>query len=160
MDNAVFLQNRFLAKGGKKGGESDGCLDEEFKSLVAEVLTPHASAIPARSRMGVGCPRQRLAPRNAGLLLAFEKTGYVTRQRALAVAPCGATARLCGPAAHVSWAMRSLVRTCRPNFAYTAPCDPKDVNEQEATRMGRKRSCGHTPAECQRHAILSLEFVG
>src|SRR4029079_16691614 len=47
---------------------------EEFKSLVTEVLTPHASAILPDPEWGIPASKRRA--KNAGLLMAYEKTGY------------------------------------------------------------------------------------
>jgi len=47
---------------------------EEFKALVTEVLTPHASAILLDPEWGIPASKRRA--KNAGLLLAYEKTGY------------------------------------------------------------------------------------
>jgi tagatose 1,6-diphosphate aldolase len=46
----------------------------EFKTVVSKVLTPHASAILLDTEFGLNAAANR-AP-NAGLLLAYEKTGY------------------------------------------------------------------------------------
>src|SRR5580692_7265805 len=45
----------------------------EFKELVAEVLTPHASAILLDPEYGLPAAKKR---HGKGLLLAYEKTGY------------------------------------------------------------------------------------
>src|SRR4051794_10233191 len=71
MDQRGSLQ-KALAK--EKGGEVNDAMMEEFKSLVTEVLTPHASAILLDPEWGLA-PSKRRA-KNAGLLLAYEKTGY------------------------------------------------------------------------------------
>src|SRR6266446_2672834 len=71
MDQRGSLQ-KSLAK--EKGGEISDALMEEFKSLVAEVLTPHASAILLDPEWGLPAAKRRA--KNAGLLLAYEKTGY------------------------------------------------------------------------------------
>jgi tagatose 1,6-diphosphate aldolase len=47
---------------------------EAFKSAVTEILTPHASAILLDPEWGLPASKKRA--RNAGLLLAYEKTGY------------------------------------------------------------------------------------
>ena len=47
---------------------------EEFKVAVAEILTPHASAILLDPEWGLPAAKKRA--KNAGLLLAYEKTGY------------------------------------------------------------------------------------
>jgi tagatose 1,6-diphosphate aldolase len=46
----------------------------EFKSLVSEVLTPYATAILLDPEYGLDAASKRA--KNAGLLLAYEKTGY------------------------------------------------------------------------------------
>src|SRR5437868_8488466 len=71
MDQRGSLQ-KSLAK--EKGGEVNDALMEEFKSLVTEVLTPHASAILLDPEWGLPASKRRA--RNAGLLLAYETTGY------------------------------------------------------------------------------------
>jgi tagatose 1,6-diphosphate aldolase len=47
---------------------------EEFKTLVTEVLTQHASAILLDPEWGLPASKRRA--KSAGLLLAYEKTGY------------------------------------------------------------------------------------
>jgi tagatose 1,6-diphosphate aldolase len=47
---------------------------EEFKVVVTRVLTPHASAILLDPEYGLPAARQRA--KNAGLLLAYENSGY------------------------------------------------------------------------------------
>ncbi|HEX2328033.1 MAG TPA: tagatose 1,6-diphosphate aldolase [Candidatus Angelobacter sp.] len=71
MDQRGSLQ-KALAK--EKGGEITDAMMEEFKSIVTEVLTPHASAILLDPEWGLPAARRRA--KNAGLLLAYEKTGY------------------------------------------------------------------------------------
>src|SRR5436309_2079017 len=71
MDQRGSLQ-KSLAK--EKGGEVTDAMMEEFKILVTEVLTPHASAILLDPEWGLPASKRRA--KNAGLLLAYEKTGY------------------------------------------------------------------------------------
>src|SRR5580704_12382062 len=71
MDQRGSLQ-KSLAK--EKGGDVSDAMMEEFKSLVTEVLTPHASAILLDPEWGLPASKRRA--KNAGLLLAYEKTGY------------------------------------------------------------------------------------
>ena len=47
---------------------------EEFKVIVSRVLTPHASAILLDPEFGL--PAAKARAKNAGLLLAYEETGY------------------------------------------------------------------------------------
>ncbi len=71
MDQRGSLQ-KSLAK--EKGGEITDAMMEEFKILVSEVLTPHATAILLDPEWGLPASKRRA--KNAGLLLAYEKTGY------------------------------------------------------------------------------------
>ena len=71
MDQRGSLQ-KSLAK--EKGGDIGDHEMEEFKSLVTEVLTQHASAILLDPEWGLPASKHR--QNNAGLLLAYEKTGY------------------------------------------------------------------------------------
>ena len=48
----------------------------EFKAAVTKILTPYASAILLDPEFGLGAAKARSS--NAGLLLAYEKTGYDT----------------------------------------------------------------------------------
>ena len=65
MDQRGSLK-KSLAK--EKGGDITDRDMEEFKSLVTEVLTPHASAILLDPEWGLPASKRR--SRNAGLLLA------------------------------------------------------------------------------------------
>src|SRR5499433_4202321 len=71
MDQRGSLQ-KSLAK--EKGADVTDAMMEEFKTLVCEVLTPHASAILLDPEWGLPAAKRRA--KNAGLLLAYEKTGY------------------------------------------------------------------------------------
>ncbi len=51
-----------------------GTMLEQFKEAVSRVLTPHASAILLDPEYGLPGAQQRA--KNAGLLLAYERTGY------------------------------------------------------------------------------------
>lgn len=64
-----------LAKAKEAGPEAiPGTMLEQFKEAVSRVLTPHASAILLDPEYGLPAARQRA--KNAGLLLAYERTGY------------------------------------------------------------------------------------
>src|SRR6266550_2699950 len=66
MDQRGSLQ-KSLAK--EKGGDVTDAMMEEFKSLVTEVLTPHASAILLDPEWGLPAAKRRA--KNSGLLLAY-----------------------------------------------------------------------------------------
>src|SRR5438105_15459074 len=60
-----------------KGIDKKGVTNQmmaEFKEAVTRILTPHASAILLDPEYGLSAARVRA--KNAGLLLAYEKTGY------------------------------------------------------------------------------------
>jgi tagatose 1,6-diphosphate aldolase len=57
-----------------KGSDATDAELSEFKTLVSEVLTPYASAILLDPEYGLEASKHRA--KNAGLLLAYEKTGY------------------------------------------------------------------------------------
>src|SRR3954463_9974223 len=71
MDQRGSLQ-KSLAK--EKGSEITDAMMEEFKSIVTAVLTEHASAILLDPEWGLPASKRRA--KDAGLLLAYEKTGY------------------------------------------------------------------------------------
>jgi len=71
MDQRGSLQ-KSIAKA--RGGDVSDHDMEEFKIHVTEVLTKHASAILLDPEWGLPASKRR--SNNAGLLLAYEKTGY------------------------------------------------------------------------------------
>src|SRR5258705_11781848 len=117
---------------------------EEFKSLVTEVLTPHASAILLDPEWGLPASKRRA--KNAGLLLAYEKTGYDK------TGP-GRLGDLLDP-----WSVRRLKEAgadCVKILLYYTPFDPKDVNDKKHAWVERIGD------ECRANDIpYFLEFVG
>jgi tagatose 1,6-diphosphate aldolase len=115
MDQRGSLK-KALAK--EKGGEITDAMMEEFKSLVTEVLTPHASAILLDPEWGLNASKRRAA--NAGLLLAYEKTGY----------DANTPGRL--PDLLDVWSVRRLKEAgadCIKILLYYTPFDAKPINE-------------------------------
>jgi len=141
MDQRGSLQ-KALAK--EKGGEVGDAMIEEFKSLVAEVLTPHASAILLDPEWGLPASKRRA--RNAGLLLAYEKTGYDS----------SGAGRL--PDLLDLWSVRRLKDAgadCIKILLYYTPFDPKDINERKHAWVERIGD------ECRANDIpFFLEFIG
>jgi len=93
---------------------------EEFKALVTEVLTGHASAILLDPEWGLPASRRRA--KGSGLLLAYEKTGYD------ATTP----GRL--PDLLHDWSVRRLKEAgadCIKILLYYTPTDPKPVNDHK-----------------------------
>jgi tagatose 1,6-diphosphate aldolase len=141
MDQRGSLQ-KALAK--EKGGEVTDAMMEEFKSLVTEVLTPHASAILLDPEWGLPASKRRA--KNAGLLLAYEKTGYDKT----------GPGRLGDLLDH--WSARRLKEAgadCVKILLYYTPFDPKGVNDKKHAWVERIGD------ECRANDIpFFLEFVG
>jgi tagatose 1,6-diphosphate aldolase len=141
MDQRGSLQKSL---GKEKGGEISDAMMEEFKSLVTEVLTPHASAILLDPEWGLPASKRRA--KNAGLLLAYEKTGYDKT----------GPGRLGDLLDH--WSARRLKEAgadCVKILLYYSPYDPKDVNDKKHAWVERIGD------ECRANDIpYFLEFVG
>jgi tagatose 1,6-diphosphate aldolase len=141
MDQRGSLQ-KSLAK--EKGGEVTNQMMEEFKTLVTEVLTPHASAILLDPEWGLPASKRRA--KNAGLLLAYEKTGYDKT----------GPGRLPDLLDH--WSARRLKEAgadCVKILLYYTPFDPKHINETKHAWVERIGD------ECRANDIpFFLEFVG
>jgi len=141
MDQRGSLQ-KSLAK--ERGGEVGDAMMEEFKSLVTEVLTQYASAILLDPEWGLPASKRRA--KNAGLLLAYEKTGYDKT----------GPGRL--PDLLDEWSVRRLKEAgadCIKILLYYTPFDPKDVNDKKHAWVERIGD------ECRANDIpFFLEFVG
>ena len=141
MDQRGSLQ-KSLAK--EKGSQISDAMMEEFKSLVTEVLTPHASAILLDPEWGLPASKRRA--KNAGLLLAYEKTGYDK------TGP-GRLGDLLD-----NWSAKRLKEAgadCVKILLYYTPFDPKDVNDKKHAWVERIGD------ECRANDIpYFLEFVG
>jgi tagatose 1,6-diphosphate aldolase len=141
MDQRGSLQK---ALGKEKGSPAGDREMEEFKSLVTEVLTPHASAILLDPEWGLPASKRRA--QNAGLLLAYEKTGYDKT----------GPGRL--PDLLDLWSARRLKEAgadCVKILLYYTPYDPKDVNDRKHAWVERIGD------ECRANDVpFFLEFVG
>src|ERR687888_58201 len=117
---------------------------QEFKSLVTEVLTPHASAILLDPEWGLPASKRRA--RNAGLLLAYEKSGYDKT----------GPGRLPDLLEH--WSVRRLKEAgadCIKILLYYTPFDPKEINDQKHAWVERIGD------ECRANDVsFFLELVG
>lgn len=78
MDQRGSLQKSLAQAKGVDKKEISYEMMAEFKTAVTKILTPHASAILLDPEFGMGATRAR--SRNAGLLLAYEKSGYDNTQ--------------------------------------------------------------------------------
>ena len=140
MDQRGSLQKSLAKEKGSAVGDAEM---EEFKSLVTEVLTPHASAILLDPEWGLPASKRR--SKNAGLLLAYEKTGYDKT----------GPGRLPDLLNH--WSVQRLKHAgadCVKILLYYTPFDPKDINEQKHAWVERLGD------ECRANDIpFFLEFV-
>lgn len=117
---------------------------EEFKVAVSKVLTPHASAILLDPEWGL--PAAKARSKNAGLLLAYEKTGYdaTDEHRMPDLLPHLSVKRIVDMGAD---AVKILL--------YYTPFSPADVNDIKHAFIER------IGAECEAYDIpFFLEFVG
>lgn len=141
MDQRGSLQKSLAKEKGAAVGDRDM---EEFKTLVAEVLTPHASAILLDPEWGIPASRRRA--KNAGLLMAYEKTGYDKT----------GPGRL--PDLLDDWSVRRIKEVgadCIKILLYYTPDDPKDVNNKKHAWVERIGD------ECRANDIpFFLELVG
>ncbi len=128
----------------EKGADISDAMMEEFKTLVTEVLTQHASAILLDPEWGLPASKRR--SKNAGLLLAYEKTGYDQT----------GPGRL--PDLLDNWSVRRLKEAgadCLKILLYYTPFDPKDINDRKHAWVERLGD------ECRANDIpFFLEFVG
>src|SRR6201985_3192994 len=74
MDQRGSLQKSLASAKGVDAKSIPPEMMEEFKTIVSKVLTPHASAILLDPEFGLPAAKARAA--NAGLLLAYEESGY------------------------------------------------------------------------------------
>jgi len=74
IDQRSALQNLIAKAKGIETTAVPGEMLEQFKEAVSRVLTPHASSILLDPEFGL--PASRSRAKNAGLLLAYEQTGY------------------------------------------------------------------------------------
>jgi len=140
MDQRGSLK-KALAK--EKGADISDAMLEEFKSLVTEVLTPHASAILLDPEWGLPASKRRA--KNAGLLLAYEKTGYDKT----------GPGRL--PDLLDNWSARRLKEAgadCVKILLYYTPFDPPKINDVKHAWVERIGD------ECRANDVpYFLEFV-
>ena len=78
MDQRGSLQKSLAAGKGVSPKDITPEMMSEFKTAVTRILTPHASAILLDPEFGLDAAKARSS--NAGLLLAYEETGYDNTQ--------------------------------------------------------------------------------
>jgi len=140
MDQRGSLQ-KSLAK--EKGGDVNDFMMEEFKILVTEILTQHASAILLDPEWGIPASKKRA--KGAGLIMAYEKTGYDKTT----------PGRLGDLLDH--WSVRrikELNADCLKILLYYSPTDKKEINDVKHAWVERLGD------ECRANDIpFFLEFI-
>jgi tagatose 1,6-diphosphate aldolase len=144
MDQRGSLRKSIAAA---KGVPQDQVTDDmmaEFKVAVSKILTPHASAILLDPEFGI--PAAKARARNAGLLLAYEESGYDNTK----------PGRLPDLLPHLSVKrIKELGADAVKILIYYTPFDKPDVNDIKHAFVER------IGAECEFHQIpFFLEFVG
>jgi len=141
MDQRGSLKKALAKEKGADIGDRDM---EEFKTLVTEVLTRHATAILLDPEWGIPASKQRA--KGSGLLLAYEKTGY----------DANTPGRLPDLLDH--WSVRRLKEAgadCLKILLYYTPFDSKEINDRKQAWVERIGD------ECRANDIpFFLEFVG
>jgi tagatose 1,6-diphosphate aldolase len=144
MDQRGSLQKSLAASKGVDKTEITAAMMAEFKTAVARVLTPHASAILLDPEFGLEAAEARSA--NCGLLLAYELSGYDNTQpgRLPDLLPHVSVKRL------LDWgadAVKVLI--------YYTPMEDAQIND------GKHAFLERIGAECMHYEIpFFLEFVG
>jgi tagatose 1,6-diphosphate aldolase len=144
MDQRGSLQKSLASAKGVDAKAITWDMMSEFKTAVTRILTPHASAILLDPEFGLGAAKARAS--NAGLLLAYEESGYDNTK----------PGRLPDLLPHVSakrikdWgadAVKILI--------YYSPFDDEQINDIKHAFVERIGS------ECEDNEIpFFLEFVG
>ena len=144
MDQRGSLQKSIASAKGIDQKQVTPEMMAEFKSAVVRVLTPHASAILLDPEYGLDAAKQRA--RNAGLLLAYEASGYDNTQpgRLPDLLPHESVKRIVDQGAD---AVKILI--------YYTPFEDAKVNDIKHAFIER------IGAECETYDIpFFLEFVG
>ncbi|MGH9695881.1 MAG: tagatose 1,6-diphosphate aldolase, partial [Bryobacteraceae bacterium] len=144
MDQRGSLRKAIAAAKSVPQNEITSEMMQEFKVAVSKVLTPHASAILLDPEFGLPAAKARAG--NAGLLLAYEESGYDNTKpgRLPDLLPHESVKRIVDQGAD---AIKILI--------YYTPFDTEDVNDIKHAFVER------IGAECEFHQIpFFLEFVG
>ncbi len=144
MDQRGSLQKSLASGKGVSTKEITPDMMSEFKTAVTRILTPHASAILLDPEFGLDAAKARSS--NAGLLLAYEETGYDNTQpgRLPDLLPHVSGKRI------VDWGADAV-----KILLYYTPFDTEPINDVKHAFIER------VGAECEGLDIpFFLEFVG
>ena len=144
MDQRGSLQKSLASARGVDSKQITPQMMSEFKTVVTKVLTPHASAILLDPEYGLEAAAAR--SHNAGLLLAYELSGYDNTRpgRRPDLLPNVSVKRI------VDWGADAV-----KVLLYYTPFDDKAINDEKHAFIER------IGAECETYEIpFFLEFVG
>lgn len=126
-----------------KGSEASDAQVSEFKVLVTEVLTPHASAILLDPEYGLEAVKHRA--KQVGVFLAYEETGY------------DATVKGRLPDLLPRWSVRRLIDAGANVIKVLLYYDPDDLEQVNTIKEAFIERVG---AECRAYAIpFFLEVI-
>ncbi len=144
MDQRGSLQKSIAKEKGIDKGAVTPEMMSEFKTAVTRVLTPHASAILLDPEFGLPAIQQK--DPKAGVLLAYEQTGYDQSQ----------PGRI--PSLIPYWTVRKAAEAgadCLKLLLYYSPEEPENVKAIKHAFVAR------IGAECEHCQVpFFLEFVG
>src|SRR5713226_5508172 len=144
MDQRGSLQKAIASAKGVDQKSITPEMMSEFKTAVTRILTPHASAILLDPEFGLDAAKARSS--NAGLLLAYEESGYDNTKpgRLPDLLPHVSAKRI------VDWGANAV-----KILIYYSPFDDPQVNDIKHSFIER------IGAECEFYQIpFFLEFVG
>ncbi len=143
MDQRGSLKKSIASAKGVSQDQVTDQMMEEFKTAVSRILTPHASAILLDPEWGL--PAAKARAKNAGLLLAYEETGYDNTQ----------PGRLPDLLPHLSAKrIKDMGADAVKILIYYTPLDTADINDIKHAFIER------VGAECETCDIpFFLEFV-
>ena len=144
MDQRGSLRKSIASARGVPQNEITDDMMVEFKVAVSKVLTPHASAILLDPEFGI--PAAHARAKNAGLLLAYEESGYDNTK----------PGRLPDLLPHLSVKrIKDLGADAVKILIYYTPFEKPDINDIKHAFIER------IGAECETYEIpFFLEFVG
>jgi len=144
MDQRGSLQKSIAKEKGIDPKSVTPAMMSEFKVAVSRILTPHASAILLDPEFGLEAVKAR-AP-HAGVLLAYEQTGYDQTQEG----------RI--PTLIPNWTLKKCIEAggdCLKVLLYYSPFESESVKEIKHAFVAR------IGAECAHYQVpFFLEFVG
>lgn len=143
MDQRGSLRKSIASAKGVPQSEITDDMMAEFKVMVSKVLTPYASAILLDPEFGI--PAAKARSKNAGLLLAYEESGYDNTK----------PGRLPDLLPHLSVKrIKDLGGDAVKILLYYSPYEDEQINDIKKAFIER------IGAECETHQIpFFLEFV-